>query len=190
MIKDLVKSSRSFRSFDRSVSISKEMLTSWADVARITPSTMNRQAIKLKLCYTESDCEKCLSLVRFARALPFPMPPKGHEPVAYVIIAIDTDLALDPTLYFKDTGIVAQTIMLAAAEEGFGGCMLGSGSPEEIAKAFDMPKNILPSLVLALGKPDERVELCEVSENGSIMYFRDENNTHLVPKRALEDILL
>ena len=190
MIKELVLANRSYRSFDRSVKISKEKLCEWVDIARITPSTMNRQAMKFKICYTEQDCEKCLSLVRFAGALKIPMPPKGHEPVAYIIIAVDTDIAPNYTLYYKDTGIVAQTIMLAAAEEGFGGCMLGSGAPEKIAEAFELPENIVPSLVLALGKPDEQVELCGVSEYGNVMYYRDESNTHFVPKRSLEDILI
>lgn len=190
MIKDIVKASRSYRAFDKSVKISKEKLCEWVDIARITPSTMNRQAIKFKLCYTDEDCEKCLSLVRFGAALGVKMPPENCEPVAYIIIAVDTDIAPNVPLYFKDTGIVAQTIMLAAAEEGFGGCMLGSGAPEKIAEAFELSKNIVPTLVLALGKPAERVELCEVAENGSVAYFRDENNTHFVPKRSLEDILL
>lgn len=190
MIKDIVLANRSYRSFDRSVKISREKLCEWVDIARITPSTMNRQAIKFKLCYTEDDCNKCMSLVRFGSALGVKMPPEGHEPVAYIIVAVDTDIASDVHLYFKDTGIVAQTIMLAASEEGFGGCMLGSGAPDRIAEAFDLPKNIVPTLVLALGRPAERVELCEVAENGSTTYFRDENNTHFVPKRSLEDILL
>lgn len=191
MIKEIVKKSRSYRSFDRSVRISEEQLLSWVDTARITPSTMNKQAIKFKLCYTEEDCKMCLSLLRFGAALPNKvMPPKGHEPTAYIIITVDKDIAPNYTLFFKDTGIVAQTIMLQAAEEGFGGCMLGSGAPDVIAEAFGMPENIVPTLVLALGRPDERVELCEVGDNGSTTYFRDENNTHFVPKRSLRDVLL
>lgn len=191
MIKDTVKKSRSYRSFDRSVRISEEQLLEWVDTARITPSTMNKQAIKFKICFTDEDCKKCLSLVRFGAALPNKvMPPQGHEPTAYIIIAVDKDIAPNYTLFFKDTGIVAQTIMLQAAEQGFGGCMLGSGAPERIAEAFSMPENIVPTLVLALGRPDEQVELCEVGEDGSTTYFRDESNTHFVPKRALRDVLL
>ena len=191
MIKDIVKANRSYRSFDRNVRISEEQLLEWIDTARITPSTMNKQAIKFKICFTDEDCKKCLSLVRFGAALPNKvMPPKDHEPTAYIIIVVDKEIAPNYTLFFKDTGIVAQTVMLQAAEAGFGGCMLGSGAPERIAEAFSMPENIVPTLVLALGRPDEQVELCEVGEDGSTTYFRDESNTHFVPKRALRDVLL
>ena len=191
MLKDIIKASRSYRSFDRSVRIEKERLLSWIDTARMTPSTMNRQAIKYKVCHTDEECARCRALVRFGAALPNrTMPPEGHEPTAYIIIAVDKDIAPNYTLFFKDTGIVAQTIMLLAAEEGFGGCMLGSGDPEAIAKEFSLPESIVPTLVLALGRPDEQVELCEVGKDGKTAYFRDESNTHFVPKRPLVELLL
>ena len=68
--------------------------------------------------------------------------------------------------------------------------MLGSGDPQRISEEFSLPENIVPTLVLALGRPDERIELCEVDKDGKTSYFRDESNTHFVPKRSLEDLLL
>ena len=47
-----------------------------------------------------------------------------------------------------------------------------------------------PLLVVAIGEPAETVVLMEVGPDGSVQYYRDENDVHYVPKRALEDILI
>ena len=45
-------------------------------------------------------------------------------------------------------------------------------------------------LVIALGKPVEKVVIEEVPESGSIKYYRTEDGVHHVPKRSLQDILM
>ena len=49
---------------------------------------------------------------------------------------------------------------------------------------------VSPGVVIAIGEPAEKIELVPVPENGDVNYYRDENGTHYVPKRALEDIVL
>ena len=86
-------------------------------------------------------------------------------------------------------GITAQTILLAAAEKGLGGCMIGNFSPEKLSAALSLPESLIPMLVVALGKPDETVIITEVTD-GNTKYYRDDNDVHYVPKRKLEDIVL
>ena len=87
--------------------------------------------------------------------------------------------------------IVSQTIMLSAVEKGYGGCMIGSCKRVEILEAVELdPQRYSLALVLALGKPKEEVRMVPVGEDGSTTYYRDENQVHYVPKRALEDILV
>jgi nitroreductase len=87
-------------------------------------------------------------------------------------------------------GIAAQTILLGATELGFGGCMLGSFDPARLCNDFKISARYQPKLVIALGKPAEEVCLTAPREDGSLVYYRDENNTHYVPKHNLEDILI
>jgi len=79
--------------------------------------------------------------------------------------------------------------MLAATEAGFGGCMIGSFAPSELAKALELPEGLVPSLVLGLGKPDETVLITEEAADGSVTYYR-ENGIHYVQKRSLEHLIV
>jgi len=90
-----------------------------------------------------------------------------------------------------DDGIAAQTIMLGAAEKGYGGCMLGNVRRSQLAESLGIDTSLYSvDLVLALGKPKEEVVIVPVKDDGKVSYYRDENQIHYVPKRALEDIIL
>lgn len=47
-----------------------------------------------------------------------------------------------------------------------------------------------PLLIVAIGKPDEKIILTEIADGDSVAYYRDEDDVHYVPKRRLEDLLL
>ena len=190
MLKDLVKQSRSYRSFDPAVKITQEQLLEFADAARLTPSTTNLQAIKFKLVSDPAQVESLVERTTLAAALrPWVLPPKGHHPAAFIVVCIDTAIAKNPTPFLKDVGIAAQTILLCAAEQGLGGCMVGNFQPEAIREALGLGEEILPSLCICLGKPDETVVLEEM-QDGKTAYYRDEAGVHHVPKRSLKEILL
>lgn len=190
MLKDLLLASRSYRSFDESVKISDEMLADWVDHARYAPSSINLQMLKFVSVTDASICAHVLENTRWAgKITDIKLPPLGHAPVAYVVICADTNIVPSPERFNKDVGICAQTIMLAAAESGFGGCMIGSFTPDAIKELLELGKNLVPKLVLALGKPDERVDLADEAADGSVTYYR-EGGVHYVQKRKLENILI
>ncbi len=190
MLKALLYQSRSYRSFDESVKIPYEALVEFIDCARLTPSSMNLQVLKFRPVTDSAECDRILSCTGWAASLKdVKLPPQGHAPTAYIVICADKQLRENAESFQRDLGICAQTIMLAATEAGFGGCMIGSFSPEKVSAALTLPSHILPLLVLALGKPDEKVSLTEPKENGSVTYYR-ENGIHFVPKRKLKDLIL
>ena len=189
-LKNLLLASRSYRSFDESVKITDEMLADWVDHVRYAPSSINLQMLKFVAVTDEALCEKLLGNTRWAGKLKdVKLPPEGHAPVAYVVICADSNITPTAQTFDKDVGICAQTIMLAAAESGFGGCMIGSFAPDAVAEILNLGKSLVPKLVLALGKPDERVELVDEAPDGSVTYYR-EGDIHYVQKRNLENILI
>lgn len=190
MLKDLVLKNRSYRSFSSDVKITKEEILDMIDLARITPSAMNLQPLRYKICVSEKECATLLSLTSWAgRLRPLTLPPKGHEPTAFIVICTDKNIVPKKESAWRDIGISAQTILLRAAEMGFGGCMLGAFSSEQVSEALSIDDSYDPTLIIGLGKPDETVELEElIGENTS--YYRTEDGTHHVPKRKLEDIII
>ena len=188
MIKDLVLNNRSYRSFDMNHRIGEERLRSYVDMARLTASTANLQALKYRIVHTPEECEKALSCTKWAGYLShMEIPPKGHAPTGYVVICCDTEITSNVTAFYKDTGIAAQTILLSASEDGFGGCMIGSVDEKKIKEALFIPEKMKVTLVVALGRPDETVELADFK--GDIKYYR-ENGVHYVPKRSLDEVII
>lgn len=191
MFKDMVKRSRSYRGYDESYRFTKEELMDFVDCARFAPSSVNAQPFRYYLIWEKEQVDHFQPLTKWARALPeMELPHKGKCPTAFIVICQDLNIGESKTRYQKDVGIVAQTIILAAAEKGLGGCMIGNYSAEAVKKELSLPENLAPMLIVALGKPDEEIVLTEIEEGESIKYYRDENDVHYVPKRKLEDIVL
>ena len=117
------------------------------------------------------------------------LPHPGKEPTAFIVICQDTEIDENLSRYQKDVGIVAQTMLLAAVEMGLGGCMIGNFSAGSVHQALGLAENLRPLLILAVGKPDEEIILTDVTD-GKTGYYRDGEDRHYVPKRALEDIVL
>ncbi len=189
--KDLVKSCRSFRGYDESRKVTREELEDMVDCARCTASSVNLQPLKYRLVYDEATVRQLQHLVKWASMLPdAKLPHPGHGPAAFIVICQDTDVSNSIPRFQKDVGIAAQTILLAAAEKGLGGCMLGSYNPAETVKLLNLAPNLAPVLVVAIGKPDETVVLREIDEGEPTKYYRDGNDVHYVPKRKLKDVLI
>ena len=69
--------------------------------------------------------------------------------------------------------------------------MVGAFDTEGVKKLFGFGDGITPELVLAIGKPDETVELIEGLPEGKTDYsYYRENGIHYVPKRRPDDVLL
>lgn len=190
MLKDLIRASRSYRSFDSTVQIPRETLIDWVDCARLSPSSINLQVLKFRIVTDKSECAAMLANTRWAGKIKDrTLPPTGHAPTAYIVICADTNVVESAASFLKDVGICAQSMMLAAAEAGYGGCMIGSFSPEVLTRDLSLSNNLVPLLVLALGKPDEAVRLSDPAPDGSVTYYRD-GDIHVVQKRRLKDLII
>ena len=185
---ELLLKSRSVRSFVPGAPVPPEVLRQMIDATRLCPSSANLQALKFRPVTHETECRKVFDSIKWAGYLPAgTLPPKGHESTAYVVICLDKCIASNVSAFNKDTGICAQTMMLCAAELGYGGCMIGSFDGEKLKSALKLGENLEITLVLALGVPDEAPVIVE--STGDIKYYRD-NGVQYVPKRSLDEITI
>lgn len=191
MFLDLVKQARSHRGFRQDRKVTRQELEHLVECARFTPAARNDQVLKYYLAEKPETVAAIQPLTKWAGALAeLHLPRKGAEPVAYIVICLDGSLAENPAPYQRDVGIVAQTMLLAAAEMGLNGCMIGSFAAGELREKLGLPEAIKPQLLLALGEGTDRIVMTDVGENGSTTYYRDAEDIHYVPKRTLEQLIL
>lgn len=188
MLKDLIHKNRSYRRFDENVSIDSDTLRSLVNLARLSPSGANLQPLKYILSHTPDKNRLIFRHLAWAGYLKdWPGPKEGERPSAYIIILGDKEIKAS---FGIDHGIAAQSILLGAVEKGLGGCIFGSIQREKLGKALNIPDRFEILIVIALGKPKEKVVLETLGEDGDIKYWRDEREVHHVPKRSLDEIII
>jgi hypothetical protein len=68
--------------------------------------------------------------------------------------------------------------------------MIASFKRDELRQVLNLPECYDIVLAIALGKPKEKVVLETVGADHSTRYYRDAQDVHHVPKRALKDIII
>ena len=188
MISDLVTKNRSYRRFVEDIRVEPQTLRELVDLARLSASGANLQPLRYILsCQPEKNALIFPNLSWAGYLKDWPGPSEGERPSASVIILADTEITRSVDC---DHGIAAQSILLGAAEKGLGGCILASINKERLRKDLNIPERYEILLVLALGKPKEKVVIDQTDNAGNIRYWRDKEGTHHVPKRRLDDIIL
>jgi nitroreductase len=188
MIKEIIQRNRSYRRFYQDELVSMETLRKLVNLARLSASGANLQPLRYILsCDPEKNSHIFPHLAWAGYLKEWPGPEEGERPSAYILILGDTQVSKS---FGCDHGIAAQSILLGAAELGLGGCMIGSVKRAELAQTLNIDPRYEILLAIALGRPKETVQIEPLGADGSVKYWRDENNVHHVPKRALEDIII
>jgi nitroreductase len=188
MLRDIVLQNRSCRRFFEYEKINDDLLRDLIDLARFCPSASNLQPLKFMILNSEEQSVKIYPLLGWAGYITeWDGPAEGERPPAYIVIMGDNLIKKGIDC---DHGIVAQTILLGACEKGLGGCIIASIKRDKLREIFKIPDKYEILLVLAIGRPQEKIVLETVGPDQDIKYWRDENEVHHVPKRALEDIIV
>ncbi len=186
--RDLVAQARTCRRFKEAEPMSMADLEALVDMARLTASGGNLQPLRYVLSVDPTTNGTIFQTLAWAAYLKdWPGPTEGERPTGYVVLLLDTSVTekLD-----CDHGIAAQTMLLGATDMGFAGCILASISRGTLVKALDIDPRYRVLLVLALGRPAEVRVIEPLAPGGDVRYWRDEDGTHHVPKRGLEELIL
>jgi nitroreductase len=186
-LRDLVLKTRSYRRFNESEKISTRTLEELVELARLSASGANRQPLKFALFNSPEDCERIFPSILWAAYLKdWDGPEPGERPSGYIVVLGDKEIAAG---FGVDHGIAAQSIMLGATEAGLGGCMIASIRRDQLRTELNIPEKFDILLILALGKPVEKVVIDDMKE-GNVKYWRDNENKHHVPKRPLSELIV
>ena len=187
MLYDLVVRNRSYRRFYADVPVDCDTLRELVNLARLSASGANRQPLKYILSCSPGKNAQIFSQLAWAAYLKdWPGPIEGERPSAYIVILGDKEIA---NSFGVDHGIAAQSMLLGATEKGLGGCIIASVDKDGLRAALAIDPRYEILLVLALGKPKETVVIDPVGADGDIKYWRDAQQVHHVPKRALDEII-
>jgi nitroreductase len=187
MIKNLILQNRSYRRFYEDDTVEIEALEELVELARISASAGNKQSLKYILSASSEKNALIFPTLAWAGYLSdWEGPEPGERPSAYIIILGDKKISEN---FYCDHGIATQSILLGATERGLGGCIIGSIKTKQLRDILKLKKRYKILLVLALGKPKEKVVL-EVAKGKDIRYWRDEDQVHHVPKRPLKELIL
>lgn len=188
MISELVKANRSCRRFYEDHQVELKTLEELVDLARLSASAANLQPLKYILaCQPDVNAEifSCLAWAGYLKDWPGPDP--GERPSGYIVILGDTTISKE---FGVDQGIAGQSMLLGAREKGLAGCMIASINRKDLRPMLNIESHLKILLVLAIGKPKEEVVIESVGPDGSIVYWRDAEAVHHLPKRALTDIIV
>ena len=188
MLIDIVKRNRSYRRFYQDKPIDRKELIDLVGLARLCPTGRNLQPLKFFISTDELLNKKIFPSLAWAGYLKdWDGPAEGERPSAYIVILEDRRIS-ESTQW--DQGIMAQTIMLGAVEKGLGGCIIASVRKDDLSRTLDLPEHLKVALELALGYPKEEVVIERIPDNGSVVYWRDSQGVHHVPKRDLDELIV
>lgn len=182
---EIIRKRRTIRQF-KPRKLSRDILLNLADVGRLAPSAANLQPLEFLIVDDKEIRTEVFSCLRWAAYIsPAGDPKPAHEPAAYIIILVNTDIREKGFEY--DVGAAAENIILGAAGQSVGSCWLISINRERLREVLSIPDNYRIDSVIALGYPAERSVVEDFS--GSVKYWKDDEGVFHVPKRKLEGVL-
>ena len=185
-LETLMEKNRSYRGYDTSFEVKREMLERIVAVNTKIASAKNQQALRFKLVTKETGAEHIVQNMKLGGLLPeLHLPFPGTEPEAFIIIC--TTLPENKFVDI-DLGIAAQSMLLKATEMGLNGIMIGAFNKAKVTEAFDLPYE--PLLILAIGKGKETIRLKPIGPDDDKAYYRDGQGIQYVPKITLDGLLL
>lgn len=186
----LLRSNRSYRRFDASRLISESTLRELTDLTRYCASGRNLQPLRYRLVTSAEERAALFPTLKWAGYLTdWDGPSESERPTAYLVQCIDTELTEN---CLCDDGLHLETLTLGAVTLGIHGCIIKAFNAEKVAEVLDIPARYKPLYVLALGYPAERIEITDTdgTTGADIRYYRDSADTHIVPKRPLDELII
>lgn len=185
-LETLMEKNRSYRGYDTSFVVKREMLERIVAVNSKIASAKNQQVLRFKLVTKDAGAEHIVQNMKLGGLLPeLHLPFPGTEPEAFIIICTTVP---ENKFVDIDLGIAAQSMLLKATEMGLNGIMIGAFNKAKVTEAFNLPYE--PLLILAIGKGKETIRLQPIGPDDNKAYYRDEKGVQFVPKIKWEDLLL
>jgi nitroreductase len=164
--------------------VDSKVLKELVNLSRLYASGGNLQPIRYAVVTKQDLLDSVFDTLKWAAYLPGFEIKEEEQPMAYVILTCDTNVKKNAQF---DLGAASTTLMLAAESYGLSTCCLGSFDKAKVISLLELPENLDPLLVMALGYPAQQSRAVDMTDD--VKYFEDENGCLCVPKRTLEAVM-
>lgn len=168
--------------------IPRELIDRILNAARLSPSGINRQALRFYAVVSKPLLDKIFPHTRYGGYLPDGScsPTPAEAPTAIVLILCDRSIAPSDDVA---AGAAAQSMMLTAYSEGVGSCWMGAIDREEILRICSLEnENLTLHTLISLGYPAMESRAVPIEQSGDVKYYFGKDGVLHVPKRSLEDV--
>jgi len=188
-LRELLKHNRSCRRFTQEC-VSEAMLEELVELVRYTSSGRNAQPLRYRLVWRDEEREALFPSLAWAGYFKdWDGPEQGERPMAYLVQCLDTRLGTD---CLCDDGLQLEAITLGATAMGMSGCIIKAFNAQNVSEVLGLPDVMKPRYVLALGFPNERIEIEDMPAmpDANFRYYRTPDGVHHVPKRTLKELII
>jgi nitroreductase len=162
-----IRSRRSIRKYTGDP-VTDEQLDELLRAAMSAPSAANQQPWRFVVIRSQEQRDR----------IPTFHPHASMAPSASVVIAVCGDLSglRIPERWVQDCSAATQNLLLAAHDRGLGAVWLGVYPTEErvegVRRLLDLPEDIMPLSMVAIGHPAEHLPAADRFEAGYVHYDR------------------
>ena len=182
---DLAVERRTIRRF-KPDPVPRELLERMVNAARLAPSAANVQPLEFVVVEDTARKAEVFPALKWAAYIaPAGDPGPGEEPVAYVVVLVNSKLR--EKMFEYDVGAAMENMILVALGEGVGACWMLSVDRDRLRAVLGVPAEYRIDSVLALGYPAEEPAAEVMGE--SCRYWKDDAGRLHVPKRPLAAVV-
>lgn len=182
-----IKTNRTFRRFDQSKSIPKDLIAHMQEAVRYSPTGRNGQTMHYIFVQSPDLVAAIFPHTHYAGALPPELgtPKEGEKPTLFVVLLEEgpTHTPIDDI----NAGIGMTNLRAVAWEAGVGSVILKNINKAGIADVLAVDAERINALV-AFGYPAHKVTVVAMPEDGNVNYYLDDNKDYVVPKKSVEEL--
>lgn len=189
-LRSLLMADRTVRRFKEEREVSLGKLEELVELTRYCASGRNAQPLRYVIVTDKEMRERIYPLLKWAGYYEdWDGPEEGERPAAYIIQCLDTKYGNN---CLCDDGLQLQAITLGMTTLGLGGCIIKAFNNVALPQILQLNERLVPRYVLALGYPEERVRLEDMSggEDADFRYHRSPDRVQIVPKRPLSELII
>lgn len=155
------------------------------ELARLYPSGGNLQPLRFAVLSAKKYTDALFEDLRWAMYLPDYAIAENERPTAYIVLLRDENIKKKCDY---DVGAASTMVMLATTDRGLASCPIGNFHAGRLSALLQLPENLKPELVIALGYPAQESRVVPMGD--SIRYTQDEQGNFLVPKWSTDEVLV